>query len=113
MKSIVQRVREKLSRPKITKAEKIARGHEAEKLINNPILNDAFERIEIKIYEKWRTSKGNDEEARKNAYLMQRLLDDLRGELVLDVRRAAFEKSAQKREAGGDNVEQIFDRGTS
>lgn len=58
------------------------RGHRAKQLLENPLFQEAFDTIENTITEAWKHTGADEEDARRNAYLMQRLLRDLRQHFV-------------------------------
>lgn len=57
------------------------RGVEAEKLLNNPLLNETLDAMESTITESWKKSHSEEHEVRHNNYLMIRLLGNLRHSL--------------------------------
>ncbi|BAQ16920.1 hypothetical protein [Methyloceanibacter caenitepidi] len=58
--------------------EQANRGAQASAIINHPLFNEAFEKMEARILEGWKESAAEDHEGRHNAYLMQRLLANLK-----------------------------------
>ena len=80
---VIQRLKHFLKNgpKKYPRAEKIERGRQAERLLNDPLLNECLESIELEIYMKWRSSEGGQVEGRHNLYLSQRLLDQIRRRL--------------------------------
>jgi hypothetical protein len=54
------------------------RGRRAEAIVNDPIFIEALDAIEKVIEEGWKNSSSGDREARDNAYLLHRLLAQLR-----------------------------------
>ena len=66
--------------------KQIARGKQAEALTNNEILNECFEKIEKQIFESWRGTLAGEADQRHNAYLMQRLLQNLKDQIALIAR---------------------------
>ena len=53
------------------------RGVRASQILNDPLVEEAFEKIRARLLESWENSHAHDEEIRQNAYLMIRLLKDL------------------------------------
>jgi hypothetical protein len=74
------------ARLKAKKAADRDRGERAKRLLEDPLFKEAFEKIDAAIVEGWRTSNGNDHEGRHNAYLMQRLLKNLKEQFAQIVR---------------------------
>lgn len=70
----------------------IDRGEHARRLLNDPMLQEAFQEIDNEIIEKWRQSAGDEHEQRHNAYLMQRLLTRLKSYLEEVVNTGEFGK---------------------
>jgi hypothetical protein len=62
----------------MTLAEEIQRGIDAQRLIEEPLLIEAFEKIEQEVFEAWRTSPVRDQEAREKLYLTQAMLTKLK-----------------------------------
>lgn len=63
-----------------------ARGKQAENLLKNRLLNEAFEMIESELYEKWKATVAGEEEQRENAYLMHRMLQNFKSHFEQIVR---------------------------
>lgn len=61
--------------------EQIDRGAGAQKLLDSPILKDAFDSIEKEISEGWQNSQADEKEQRENAYFMHRAVKSLRDKL--------------------------------
>jgi hypothetical protein len=57
------------------------RGRQAEELVNHPLLLEAFDNIEKVIDTGWKNSSSEDRQARDNAYLLHRVLSNLRSNL--------------------------------
>lgn len=58
--------------------KQMQRGMQARRIIDDPLFREAFETIEAEIDRGWKESEGADHEARHNAYLMHRLLRNLK-----------------------------------
>lgn len=54
------------------------RGERAKRLLGNDLLIEALDAIEAEIDQSWKSSLADDEEIRRNAYLMYRLLQNFR-----------------------------------
>lgn len=54
------------------------RGERAERILAEPLVKEAFEKIEAEIIEAWKNSAADDERGRENAFLLQRLLRNFR-----------------------------------
>lgn len=63
-----------------------ARGERAQRLLEDPLVVEAFEAIEQKILEGWRESRAEEREQRENAYVMHRLLQSFREHFAAHVR---------------------------
>jgi hypothetical protein len=57
------------------------RGDRAKRLLENELLVEAFEKIEADILDKWQNSAADEKEQRDNAYLMHRLLQNLKAQI--------------------------------
>jgi len=79
-------------RPADKDRAKALRGQRAEKLLANPLLTEAFDKVEKKLDEGWKKLDGTPE-TRERAYLMHRLLVQLRKEFEIVIRDG---KSAAK-----------------
>lgn len=53
--------------------EQQTRGDQAKALLRNPLIKEAFEKIESEILDAWKESRADEEKQRNNAYLMHRL----------------------------------------
>lgn len=60
-----------------------ARGDQAKRLLENPLFIEAFDTLETTVLEGWKNSDAQDQEGRHNAYLMWRLLQNLRHQFKL------------------------------
>lgn len=58
------------------------RGKKAEQIMAAEIVQEAFEKIEATIQKSWSSSRADDHEGRHNAFLMNRLLRNLKGEFL-------------------------------
>lgn len=64
----------------------VERGDRARKILEDPLVAEAFAAVEREIVERWRTTEGADVDTREKAYLMQRLLGNLRGQFEAHVK---------------------------
>lgn len=58
--------------------QRVNRADRAKRILEDELIKEAFEKIESTIDYAWKNSKADDEEARHNAYLMLRLLQDFK-----------------------------------
>lgn len=58
----------------------LTRGDRAKQLMEDPLVQEAINKIEQTLIEAWQNSHANDHEGRNNAYLMQRLLKNFKSE---------------------------------
>ena len=63
------------------KEKRISKGNAAEKLLNDPIISEAFEKLEAKSNSAWVASGFEDNQKRETIYLSIRALGELRLEL--------------------------------
>ena len=63
------------------KEKRISKGNAAEKLLNDPIISEAFEKLEAKYNSAWVSSSLEDNHKRETLYLSIRALGELRLEL--------------------------------
>ena len=63
------------------KEKRISKGNAAEKLLNDPIISEAFEKLETKYNSAWISSSLEDSQKRETIYLSIRALGELRLEL--------------------------------
>lgn len=84
----------------VTQRRQIARADQAQQILDNPLIKEAFEAIEREIVEKWQDSKEADEEIRARAYLMSRLFKRLRGQFEAYVRLGERAKGDLLRQEG-------------
>ena len=61
--------------------QEVTRGERAKRLLENELLAEALEKIEKQIDDAWKESHADAEEIRRNAYLMHRLLQNLKSEI--------------------------------
>ncbi|WDW06030.1 hypothetical protein PWE35_09360 [Stenotrophomonas maltophilia] len=61
--------------------DEIRDGQEAERLLNHPLLLQAFELIEKDIQDQWLNSPARDVDGREKLHLMTKLLHRLKGQL--------------------------------
>ena len=63
------------------KEKRISKGNAAERLLNDPIISEAFEKLETKYNSAWISSGLDDCQKRETLYLSIRALGELRLEL--------------------------------
>ncbi len=63
------------------KEKRISKGNAAEKLLNDPIISEAFEKLETKYNSAWISSSLEDSQKRETLYLSLRALGELKLEL--------------------------------
>lgn len=85
----------------------ILRGKDAEQLLANPLLIEAFEIIERDIIQKWQTSPARDEKARETLYLSQLLLQRLASQLRLVVETGQIAQASLAQRAG-QTLKRVF-----
>jgi len=56
-------------------------GEEARKLLDNPVLHEALDRVERRLVETWRTSPIGDGEGREATYRLHWAVEELKAEL--------------------------------
>lgn len=54
-------------------------GLRAKEIMEDPLVTGAFGQIEAEIIGRWKETQGSEKEQRENAYLMFRLMQNLRG----------------------------------
>lgn len=59
----------------------MARGNRASALLQDELLNEAFDRLEAEYFKGWKDSKPDDEKGRERAFVAISLLNGLRGHL--------------------------------
>lgn len=77
--------------------DKVLLGNQAKRLLDDPVLQLAFQRVADDIAERWKQSKRGDTEAREALYHMQAALQDVRAQLQSFVGNAQVEQ--KRREA--------------
>ena len=65
-------------------------GEEARKLLDNPVLHEALDRVERKLIESWRNTTPGDEKAREAAYALHWAAQQFRAELRLMIANATM-----------------------
>ena len=63
------------------KEKRISKGKAAERVLNDPIISEAFEKLEAKYNSAWVSSGFEDSQKRETIYLSIRALGELRLEL--------------------------------
>ena len=53
-----------------------ARGKQAEKILQDDLVKEAFEMIERRVYEAWKSTTPEDDRARHDCYLMHQIFGD-------------------------------------
>lgn len=74
--------------------QKMGRGARAKALLQNDLLQEAFEKLESAIDEGWKNSEADDERVRYNAYIMHRLLKNFKNHFTQIVTKG---KHAEKK----------------
>jgi hypothetical protein len=80
--------------------DEIDRGVRAEKLINDPLLTEAFTKVEEAIWAAFKTSPARDAEGREHLYQRLKALTDARGyleQVMRDGKVAIHLKEEKKR----------------
>lgn len=57
------------------------RGQQAKELLENPMLKDAFDKIEKYLREDWETTKGPDGDRREDIWRTLKLLENIKGQI--------------------------------
>lgn len=78
----------------MTPEEEVQRGLEAERLLREPLLVEAFEKLEQEYIRAWRSSPARDAEGREKLFLMQGCLTKVRDHLRIAMENG---KLTQKR----------------
>lgn len=65
-------------------------GEEARKLLDNPVLIEALERVEKKLFETWRSSPVGDAAGREAAYRLHWAAEQFRAELRIMIANAGM-----------------------
>lgn len=65
----------------MTPEEEVQRGLEAERILKEPLLIEAFERLEQEYVKAWQTSPARDADAREKLYQMQNCLHRVKDHL--------------------------------
>lgn len=60
----------------------IRRGHEADRLLTDPLFIEAFATVESEITAAWREAPARDSEGRERLWLMVQLLEKVRGHIA-------------------------------
>ena len=69
----------------------LERALQAEKLLNNPLLNEAFELVKQELSRKWEASPVRDKDGREYLFLMIKATNDARGYLEQAIRAGKVE----------------------
>jgi len=72
------------------------RERRAQSLINDPLLNEAFDVLKEDLMNRWNHSGSTDLEARESIWLAMRLLDRIRGHLTSIVETGQMNKILDK-----------------
>lgn len=70
-----------------------ARGDRARVILNDPLVNEAFTKMDEEIVAAWRNSAADDNDSRYNAFLMQRLLRNLKHQFELMIASGAIARA--------------------
>jgi len=62
------------------------RGEHAKRILEDPLVVEAFEAVQSEIIRLWRSTEGHEAQDREKAYLMDRLLRNLRSQFEAHVR---------------------------
>jgi hypothetical protein len=65
-------------------------GEEARKLLDNPVLIEALDRIERKLTDTWRNSRAGDEAEREASYRLYWAVESLKAELRVMIANAGI-----------------------
>ncbi len=81
--------------------EEIRRGNEAERLLKEPLLCEAFEMIEAECIKQWKDAPARDTDGRERIWMMLKLLDKLKAHIVsiADTGKLASAKVAEEAKA--------------
>jgi len=85
----------------------ILRGEQAQRLLDDPILADAFATIEQEYIEQWQNSPARDAEGREKLYMMLKLLQRVKGHLSQVVDTGKLEKATLVQRAG-QTLKRVF-----
>lgn len=85
--------------PPLDSAAILARGRAAEALLKNDTLNAVFSELEVALWQKFRSSKPNDSEARDKVWLSFNLLDEVSKRLHTYVTEAEMQRRAEEQRA--------------
>lgn len=83
--------------------EIIRRGAEAEALLANPMLADAFAKVASDITNRWATTDAGDTAARERLYLKLQVVHEVREQLRVAAAGGTFEKTRLERLATAAN----------
>lgn len=61
----------------------IERGQHAERLLNDPMLTDAFDQVAVGLHQAWESAPIRDREGQHELKLMLKLLNDVRANLAI------------------------------
>ena len=78
-------------------SDKVHLGHHAKRLLDDPVMRLAFERVSADLTTTWRSTASDDREKREDAYRMLRALDGLEGKLRAFTGNAALIAAEQRR----------------
>lgn len=77
----------------MTPEEELQRGAEAERLLQHPLIVEAFEKIEREVIERWKSSPSADEAGREKLWLSLKLLHRVRAHLQSVVQSGKLAKA--------------------
>lgn len=88
----------------MTPEQEIARGHQAQALLDDPLLSEAFTVIEQEILTVWKASPARDEAGREKLWLMQQMLRRVKTHLESVVQSGTLAKATVKMRLGRDTA---------
>lgn len=65
-------------------------GEEARRLLDNPVLHEAMDRVEKKLVESWKNTAPGEDAEREAAYAMYWAMQQVRGELRVMIANASM-----------------------
>ena len=88
----------------MTPEQEIARAHQAQALLDDPLLIEAFTTIEQEIINTWTASPSRDESGREKLWLMQQMLRRVKAHLESVVQSGTLAKATVKMRLGRDTT---------
>ena len=76
--------------------EEISRGERAQRLLSDPMLEEAFARLGVLYIEQWKAASARDTEGREKLWFMVKVLDQIKGHLqtVMETGKLAARRRA-------------------